>query len=96
MTESELIQRALIAGAIGGLGLSILAFVLSRFTREIIGRSLLAIVLILAGGSYFGFAVSSGAGMRWMGIETLHVIGFGTALCGPRPGLPELKFLREE
>lgn len=24
----------------------------------------------------------------------LHLIGFETALCGPRPALPELKFLR--
>ena len=85
--DSEVIVGVLIEGAIGATVLSILAFVLSRFTREIVGRSLLVIVLFAAAGAYFGFAAGEVPMPRplWMLIELGQVVAFGTlALLGWR------------
>ena len=41
MTEAELIRAVLIEGAIGGAVLSLIAFLLSKFTKDIAGRTLL-------------------------------------------------------
>jgi hypothetical protein len=57
MSEAELIRAVLIEGAVGGAILSLLAFLLSRFTKDVVGRTLLATVLFAAAGAYFGFAV---------------------------------------
>lgn len=78
MTEAELIRAALIEGAIGGAVLSLLAFVLSRFVKDIVGRTLLATVLFAAAGAYFGFAYNPGTLRIWILIELLQVVAFGT------------------
>lgn len=85
MTNSQLIVSVLVEGAIGALVLIVIAFLLSRFTRDIIGRSLLVIFLFAAAGAYFGFAIGAGAGLSWTLIELVQVIIFGTmALMGLR------------
>lgn len=43
----------LIEGAIGGAVLSLLAFLLSKFINEVVGRTLLATVLFAAAAAYF-------------------------------------------
>ena len=77
MTHSELIRLVLIAGAIGGALLSLIAFLLSKFTRDIVGRTLLVTVLFAAAGAYFGFALIARPAAIWGLIELLQVIGFG-------------------
>ena len=77
MSEGELIRAVLIEGAVGGAVLSLLAFVLSRFTRDVVGRTLLATVLFAAAGAYFGFAVVGPVSRIWLLIELLQVIAFG-------------------
>lgn len=77
MTKAELIRAALIEGAIGGVVLSLLAFLLSRFVRDIVGRTLLATVLFAAAGAYFGFAFHDSLFRIWVLIELLQVIAFG-------------------
>lgn len=78
MTEAEIIRAVLIEGAIGGMVLSLLAFLLSRFVRDIVGRTLLATVLFAAAGAYFGFAYNPGTPRIWILIELLQVVAFGT------------------
>jgi hypothetical protein len=65
------------------------AFLLSRFTRDILGRSVLVIFLFAAAGAYFGFATVGrevvGVPAIWTLIELLQVVVFGTmALLGLR------------
>ena len=78
MTPAELIRAVLIEGAIGGVVLSIIAFLLSRFVKDIVGRTLLATVLFAAAGAYFGFAFNETTPRIWVLIELLQVIAFGT------------------
>jgi hypothetical protein len=78
MTDPELIKAVLIEGAIGGALLSLIAFLLSRFTRDIVGRTLLATVLFAAAGAYFGFAVVAPVSRVWLLIELLQCIAYGT------------------
>ncbi len=55
--NTELIVPVLINGAIfATVAVIVPAFLLSRFTRDIVGRSLLALFLCAAAGAYFGFA----------------------------------------
>jgi hypothetical protein len=88
--NNELIVPVLIDGAIFALVAVIVpAFVLSRFTRDIVGRSVLVIFLFAAAGAYFGFATVgrevTGAPAIWTPIELLQVVVFGTmALLGLR------------
>ncbi|HET6891265.1 MAG TPA: DUF6010 family protein [Pyrinomonadaceae bacterium] len=77
MIQSELVIRVLIEGAIGGAMTAAVAFLLSRFTRDIAGRAFLVILLFTAAGAYFGFAVMGQAGPLWLLIELAHIIGFG-------------------
>jgi hypothetical protein len=85
MTDAELIIRVLAEGAVGAVVLTVIAFLLSRFAKEVVGRSLLVIFLFVAAGAYFGFAVGAGAGPLWTLIELAHVVVFGTmALLGLR------------
>ena len=70
-------RAVLIEGAIGGAILSLLAFLLSRFTRDIVGRTLLATVLFAAAGAYLGFAFQQGMFRVWVLIELLQAIAFG-------------------
>ena len=84
-----MIVGLLVEGAVGATVLVVLAFLLSRFTRDIIGRSLLAIFLIMAAGAYFGFALLArdflGVGPIWTLVELAGVVIFGTmALLGLR------------
>jgi hypothetical protein len=78
MSSTELIRAVLIEGAIGGAVLSLLAFVLSKFAKEIVGRTLLSTVLFAAAGAYFGFAFTAPVSRVWLLIELLQVIAFGT------------------
>lgn len=77
MTDAELFRAVLIEGAIGGALLSLFAFLLSRFTSDIVGRTLLATVLFAAAGAYLGFAVMAEAPRIWLLIELLQCIAFG-------------------
>lgn len=78
MTQAELMRAVLIEGAIAGLVLSVIAFVLSRFVNDLAGRTLLATVLFAAAGAYFGFAFNESTPRIWILIELLQVIAFGT------------------
>ena len=88
--NTELIVPVLINGAISATVAVILpAFLLSRFTRDIIGRSVLVIFLFIAAGAYFGFATVGREVVDtqpiWMLVELAQVIVFGTlALLGLR------------
>jgi hypothetical protein len=85
MTNSRWFVGLLVEGAVGAVVLIVIAFLLSRFTRDIIGHSLLVIFLFAAAGAYFGFAVEAGAGLIWTLVELAQVIIFGTmALLGLR------------
>ena len=77
MSDAEIIRAALIEGAIGGAGLALIAFLLSRFLSDIAGRTLLATVLFTAAGAYFGFAVMASVSRIWLLIELLQCIAFG-------------------
>ena len=87
---TELIVPVLINGAIfATVAVIIPAFLLSRFTRDIIGRSLLVIFLFVAAGAYFGFATLGREVVDtqpiWMLVELAQVIVFGAiALLGLR------------
>ena len=76
MTDAELIRWMLI-GAMGGVVLSLIAWLLSRFVGDIVGRTLLATVLFTAAGAYFGFAVAAPVSPVWWLIELLQCIAFG-------------------
>ena len=73
-----MIQEMLSQGAIGGAILALLAFLLSRFTKDIVGRTLLATMLFSAAGAYFGFAFRLGLTRVWVLIELLQCLAFGT------------------
>ena len=88
--NTELIVPVLINGAIfATVAVIVPAFLLSRFTRDIIGRSLLVIFLVIAAGAYFGFATLSREVVDtqpiWMLVELAQAIVFGAiALLGLR------------
>ena len=78
-----LIVPVLINGAINAaIAVIVPAFLLSRFTRDIIGRSVLVIFLFVAAGAYFGFATLGRDVVDtppiWMLVELAQVIVFGT------------------
>jgi hypothetical protein len=79
----NLFVPVLINGAIFATAAVIVpAFLLSRFTRDIIGRSVLVIFLFAAAGAYFGFATLGRDVVDtqpiWMLVELAQVIVFGT------------------
>ena len=80
MTEAEVFRRALIEGAVGGVILALIAFLLSKFWKEIAGRTLLATVLFAAAGAYLGFAFAFAETILRPSvfIEMLQCIAFGT------------------
>jgi hypothetical protein len=86
----NLIPLVLINGAISAaVAVVVPAFLLSRFTRDIFGRSVLVIFLFVAAGAYFGFATLGrdvvDTSPIWMLVEIAQVIVFGTlALLGLR------------
>jgi hypothetical protein len=72
-------------GAILAVPLIVIAFLLSRFTRDLVGRSLLVVFLLAAAGAYFGFALLAAPGPIWVLAELVQVIVFGAiALLGLR------------
>jgi len=78
-----LIVPVLINGAINAaIAVIVPAFLLSRFTRDIIGRSVLVIFLFVAAGAYFGFATLGrdvvDTSPIWMLVELAQIIVFGT------------------
>ena len=77
MTDAELL-RWLIIGGVGGVVLSLIAFLLSRFVNDVVGRTVLATVLFTAAGAYFGFAVAASVSPIWWLIELLQCVAFGT------------------
>src|SRR5215218_187692 len=86
----NLIPLVLLNGAISAaVAVVVPAFLLSRFTRDIFGRSVLVIWLFIAAGAYFGFATLGrdvvGTSPIWMLVEIAQVIVFGAlALLGLR------------
>jgi hypothetical protein len=77
MTDAELV-RWLIIGAVGGAVLSLIAFLLSRFVNDVVGRTVLSTVLFAAAGAYFGFAVMAPVSPVWWLIELMQCVAFGT------------------
>ena len=80
--NTELIVPVLINGAIFAMVAVIVpAFLLSRFARDIIGRSVLVIFLVIAAGAYFGFATTGrelvGTDQIWILIELIQAVVFG-------------------
>lgn len=82
---AQMFVGLLVEGAILAVPLILIAFLLSRFIRDIIGRSLLVIFLFAAAGAYFGFALLAAPGPIWVLAELVQVIIFGAiALLGLR------------
>jgi uncharacterized protein DUF6010 len=80
-----MIGQFLLGGAINALALVIVAYLLSRYVGEIYGRALLAIVLVIAGGAYVGFAVAANASGLWFLAELVQAVALGAfALLGLR------------
>ncbi len=83
-----MITGYLLSGAIEALVLVAIAYLLSRFTKDIVGRSLLAAVLIVAAAVYIVFAVRAGEGAYWVVGEVVGVGIYGAmALRGLRGSL---------
>ena len=78
MTNSQPIVYFLVGGTVNAIVLVVIAFLLSRFARDIIGRSVLVIFLFIAGGAYVGFAVGAGASGLWFLAEVVHVVVIGS------------------
>ncbi|GAA1755481.1 DUF6010 family protein [Kocuria aegyptia] len=62
----------LLGGAVNGAILAFVAYLLSRYVRDIAGRALLAVVLVATGGFYVGFAITAGAGPHWVVLELVQ------------------------
>src|SRR5918993_5933363 len=78
----NLIPLVLLNGAISAaVAVIVPAFLLSRFTRDIIGRSVLVIFLFVAAGAYFGFATLGrdvvDSPPIWILVELAQVIVIG-------------------
>ena len=82
---AQMFVGLLVEGAILAVPLILIAFLLSRFIGDIIGRSLLVVFLFAAAGAYFGFALLAAPGPIWVLAELVQVIIFGAiALLGLR------------
>ena len=82
---AQMFVGLLVEGAILAVPLILIAFLLSRFIRDIIGRSLLVIFLFAAAGAYVGFALLAAPGPIWVLAELVQAIIFGAiALLGLR------------
>ncbi len=80
-----MIAGLLLNGAVASLQLIIVSFLLSRFTRDIVGRSLLAIALIIAAMAYVAFAIGAGESALWVVGELVGVgVNGATGLLGVR------------
>lgn len=67
----------LVAGTIQALVLVAVAFLLSHFTKDIVGRSLLAVFLFIAAALYIVFAVRAGEDAYWVVGELVGVAVYG-------------------
>jgi len=56
----------------------VIAFLLSRFTRDLFGRSFLAIFLFAAAGAYFGFALLAAPSPIWVLAEIVQIFIYST------------------
>jgi len=75
----------LISGAVQALALVVIAYLLSRFTSDVVGRSLLAGFLFVAAALYIVFAVRAGEDVYWIIGEVVGVGIYGAmALRGLR------------
>jgi hypothetical protein len=72
-----MIAGLLLNGAVASLQLIIVSFLLSRFIRDIVGRSLLAIALIIAALAYVAFAIGEGESAFWVVGELVGVGVYG-------------------
>ena len=82
---AQMFVGLLVEGTILAVPLILVAFLLSRFIRDIIGRSLLVVFLFAAAGAYFGFALLAAPGPIWVLAELVQVVIFGAiALLGLR------------
>ena len=82
---AQMFVGLLVEGAILAVPLILIAFLLSRFIRDIIGHSLLVVFLFAAAGAYFGCALLAAPGPIWVLAELVQVIIFGAiALLGLR------------
>ena len=61
-----MIAGLLLNGTVASVQLIVVSFLLSRFTRDVVGRSLLAIVLIIAALAYVAFAIRAGESAFWV------------------------------
>src|ERR1044072_3423003 len=77
MTQMELMRVVLREGAIAGAVLSVVAFLLSRFVKDVVGRTLLATILFAAAGAYFGFAFNETTPRVWGLGELGQGVAFG-------------------
>jgi hypothetical protein len=75
---TSMIVDYLVNGAMQALWPIAIAFLLSRFTRDIVGRSLLAFLLFGAAFTYIVFAVQAGEGAPWVVGELVGVGIYGT------------------
>ena len=74
---AEMFVGLLVEGAILAVPLIVVTFLLSRFTRDIFGPSLLALFLFAAAGAYFGFALLAAPSPVWTLGELAQVLVFG-------------------
>ncbi len=72
-----MIVGLLLNGAVASLQLIIVSFLLSRFIRDIVGRALLAIALIIAAVAYVAFAIGEGESALWVVGELVGVGVYG-------------------
>ena len=75
----------LINGVFQASTLVVLAWALSRWTRDVLARALLAFLLCGAALTYVYYAAEAGAGTGWVVAELAGVVVYGgLALCGLR------------
>jgi len=72
-----MIAGLLFNGAVASLQLIVVSFLLSRFIRDVVGRALLAIALVIAAAAYVAFAVGAGEGAWWVVGELVGVGVYG-------------------
>jgi hypothetical protein len=72
-----MIAGLLLNGAVASVQLIVVSFLLSRFIRDIVGRALLAIALVIAAVAYVAFAIGAGESALWVVSELVGVGLYG-------------------
>ncbi|GAA4688209.1 hypothetical protein GCM10023215_25140 [Pseudonocardia yuanmonensis] len=67
----------LVEGAVGGAFCSLVGIALSRYVRDVVGRVLLAGVLVAAAVFYVVFAAQGEAGGAWLVTELVGILVYG-------------------